>query len=276
MMIKEYACIIITVIICIASIGGLLYYDNLIPTSYETPEEVPVYLEDICSKPDDFDLVLGELRKQADICELSKEYYLQPDFYADSWEVGKQHYEKHDYSRWLVYGHGAYPAYPKAVFFSNKVGEEMQICTLYHTGWGVETYQGLKLIPEENKYFEVVIKPDEFLLQPTFPNFDTGWVKKVNITVRIKQTLPSGVYDIVVDVVNPSKEKRDEWVSEVLTKNVSIKRMLDECIKQNEEKELKCEELIRNRRNKYVESSSISIGDRLVIKIIVGKEKYDV
>lgn len=267
---KKYAYIII--VICIAGIGGLMYYDNSNPISYGIHEEVPDYLVEIPTKPSDFDFVISKLRKEADICELSEAYYLQPEFYEEGWEDGKYQYEEHDYSRWLVHGYGAYPGYPKAIFTSNKVGEEVQICTLYHTGWGVETYQGLKLIPEKSKYFDVVINPDEFLLLPTFPNFDKDWVKKLNITVKIKQNPPAGTYDIVVDVVNPSKEKRDEWVSEVLKKNVSIERMLEECIKQNGE-ELECEELIRDRRNKYVESSSISIGDRLVVKIIIGEEK---
>ena len=264
MMIKEYTCVLIAIIMCISSIGGLLYYDNSKPISHEIPP-----------KPSDFDSVLSKLRSEADICELSEDYYLQPEFYADSWEDGRHHYENHDYSRWLVYGHGAYPAYPKAVFTSNKVGEEVQICTLYHTSWGVETYQGLKLIPEKSKYFDVVINPNEFLLYPTFPNFDTEWVKKLNITVRIKQTPPIGTYNIVVDVVSPSREKNKEWISEVSKVNTPIERMLEECIKQKEEKELnlKCEEWIRDRRNRYVESSNINIGDRLVIKIIIKGEK---
>jgi hypothetical protein len=274
MLTKKYAYIITVVIMCIAGIGGLLYCNNSNPISHEIPEEVPDYLVEIPLKPSDFDSVLSKLRSEAGICELSEAYYLQPEFYADSWEDGKHQYEEHDYSRWLVHGYGAYPGYPKAIFISNEVGEEVQICTLYHTSWGVETYQGLKLVPEKNKYFDVVINPDEFLLPPTFPNFDEDWVKKLNITVKIKQKPPSGTYDIVVDVVNPSKEKRDDWVSEVLKKNVSIERMLEECIKQKEEKELdlKCEEWVRDRRNRYVETSNINIGERLIIKIIVEGE----
>lgn len=270
---KKYACIIAAVVICIAGIWGLMYYGNSNPISYSMHEEVLDYLQEIPPKPDDFVSILSRLRSEADICELSREYYIQPEFYTDSWEVGKQHYEEHDYSRWVVYGHGAYPAHPRAIFSSNEIGKEIQICALYRTGWGVETWQGVKLVPEKSKYFEVIIDPDEFLLQPTFPNFESGWVKKLNITVKIKQIPPNGAYDIVVDVASPNEEKRDEWISKVLIKNISIERMLEECIKQKEEKELKlkCEEWIRDRRNKYVECSNINIGDRLIIKIIIGE-----
>lgn len=270
-MTKGYACVIIAVIMCLGSIGGLIYYDNLIPISQEIPKKAPDYLEEIPPKPDDFDSILSKLRSEGDICKLSEEYYLQPDFYRKSWEAGKQHYKNHDYSRWLVYGYGAYPAYPKAVFSLNEVGEKVRICTLYHTGWGVETWQGIKLVPEKNKYFDVVINPHEFLLLPTFPNFDSGWVKKLNITVRIKQIPPAGTYNIVVNTINPSKEKSTEWESEVLTKNVSTKRMLEECKKQKEERDLnlECVKLIQDRRNRYVESGNIDIGKRLVIKVII-------
>jgi len=267
----------VIVMMCIGGLGisGLLHFDNLNPSPKETCGNLPEYLQGISPKPDDFDFALRKMRKEADICEVSEAYYLQPDFYGESWEDGKHQYDEHDYSRWLVYGYGAYPASPKATFSSNKVGEEEQICTLYRTGWGVETWQGIKLVPEKSKYFEVVIDPDEFLLPPTFPNFDRGWVKKLNITVRIKQTPSVGTYNIVVNAVSPSEEKSKKWESEVLKKNISIRRMLEECIMQNIEKELnlKCEELIRDRRNKYVESGNINVGERLTIMINFKQEK---
>jgi hypothetical protein len=266
---------VVIVLICIAGFGisSLLHYDSLKSSPKETGEDLPDYLQGICAKPDDFDFVIGELRNEEDICGLSEAYYLQPDFYRKSWEDGKHQYgeQQHDYSRWLVYGHGAYPAHPKVTFNTNEIYKETHICTLYRTGWGVETWQGIKLVPEKSKYFEVVIDPDEFLLPPSFPYFDEGWVKKLNITVRAKQILLVGHYEIVVDVVSPSEEKSNEWESEVLNQNISIKRMLEECIMQNKEKglNLKCEELIRDRRNKYVESGNIEVGGRLIIKIIV-------
>lgn len=269
------AVVTMTILVVLGITGVLLPPPDIttLPPHEICDGNLPDYLQEIGAKPVDFDFVFK--KGNINFCELEEAYYIQPDFYADSWVEGKRYYEAHDYSRWLVYGHGAYPAYPKTAFSSNKVGEEVQICTLYRTGWGVETHQGLKLIPEKNEYFEVVIDPNEFLLQPTFPDFDRGWVKKLNITVKVKQTPSAGTYNIVVNAINPSEEKREEWKSEVLKKNISIERMLKECIKQKEEKELnlKCEELIKDRRNKYVDISNINMGARFTIMIIVEGEK---
>ena len=269
---------IVVVVVCVAgfgSIGLLLHQGTPPPTPNETvmgEEKLPYYLDALPQKPDDFDFVVKE--RGINFCEIEEAYYLQPDFYEESWEVGKSHYTEHDYSRWRVHGYGAYPGYPGVVFVSNRKGEEMETCTLYRTGWGVETWQGIKLVPEKSKYFEVVIDPDEFLLPPSFPDFDEGWVKKLNITVRAKQIPLTGHYEIVVDVVSPSEEKSEKWKSEVLKKNISIERMLEECIKQKEEKELNwdCEKWIRDRRNKYVEGGNINVGERLIIKIIIEGE----
>ena len=264
---------VVILIMCIGGLGISVLLDNdlSLPSNNKPYKNPPNYLQNIPSKPDDFTSVLKGLRNETDICILSNEYYLQPDFYSKTWRLGERHYEEHDYSRWLVYGYGAYPGYPKAVFTSNEVDREIQLCTLYHTEYGIETWQGIKLVPETSEYFEVTIEPNEFLLPPTFPNFDKEWVKKINIIIRIKQIPYIGNYNIIVNTISPSKEKTDKWKSEVLEQNNPIERMLEECIKQNEEKKLNliCEELIQNRRNKYVENSNINIGERLVIKIIV-------
>lgn len=281
MLTKKHILSVVVVVIIMMGVGvldisKLLQHDNSIRSPNETVihEDLPDYLYALPPKPDDFDSALSGLRMVADICELSEAYYLQPDFYVDSWEDGKRHYEEHDYSRWLVHGYGAYPAYPKAIFGSNKVGEEKQICTLYRTGLGVETWQGIKLVPEKSKYFDIIIEPDEFLLPPTFPQFDEEWVKKINITVKIKHPPPNATYKIEVNAVAPSEEKSKEWKEEVSNKEISIpqvEKMIRECNAQSEEMNfsLNCDELINLRRNKYIEGGYIDIGERLIIRVVV-------
>ena len=239
-------------------------------------ENAPHYLDAISKKPDDFDsVVTGE---GANICELEEGYYLQPDFYADSWKVGKPRYTEHDYSRWRVHGYGAYPCYPKVAFASNREGVEKQTCTLYRTAWGIETWQGLELVPEKSEYFEVVVTPHEVLLPPAFPRFEEGWAKKLNITVKIKNPPPSNAtYKIKINAVAPSKEKSREWKEKVSNKEISrpqVEMMIKECEEQNEreEKGLNCKELINLRRNKYIEGGYIDVGGRLIIVIVVGGE----
>lgn len=228
------------------------------------------YLENIPPKPDDFDLVMRDINtKYTSICDLSENYYIQPEFYGDSWVRGQRSYENHDYTRWAVHGHGAFPGNPTFVFTTPSVGSWISECVFYRTGWGIETYQGIKLIPNHSEYFDVIITPDEFLLPPTYPKFSEGWVKKLNVVVKIKDTPPDGIYIIHVRSAAPSYENSERWYKETFGKNISREQyiMLEECIEQGVDN---CDELIEvARKNKYIDSGIFQMGSRIIITVIV-------
>jgi hypothetical protein len=241
-----------------------------------TPASIPDYTSKLPPKPDNFRLVMREIQsKYMDLCKLNESYYLQPEFYEESWQIGKRYYENHDYSRWVVHGHGAYPANPRVVFYTSEPGEWIRFCTFYRTGWSVETWQGLKLVPEQSEHFDVIIEPDEFLLPPTFPTFPLDWVKKLNITVKIKKKPPAGTYTLDVFVVNPSEENSYKWFWEVFERDITPEQiqMLEYCKAQQNatgNMNLQCQEWIElMRRNKYVEAGNIQVGSRLTTEIIV-------
>jgi len=275
----------LAVVVTCSCIGGYVmlspytnpYTNSDITNNSTNANGTPYYLSEIntIEKPDDFKLVVRELQSgYIDVCDLNENYYLQPDFYEDSWQIGKRYYDEHDYSRWVVYGHGAYPANPHIVFKTDKVDEWIRFCTFYRTGWGTETYQGLKLVPSYSDYFDVKIEPDMFLLSPTFPVIKKDWVHKLNITVRIKQSPPKGTYTIPVMAQVPPMEQSREWFWEVFKRDISPEQyyMLEECKRQQEEggMNLECEEWVQTgRRNKYVTTGNIQVGPRLTITIDV-------
>jgi len=229
-------------------------------------------MSELPEKPSDFYVVTREIQSHyINLCELDGSYYLQPEFYVQSWERGKHYYDSHDYSRWGVHGHGAYPGNPQIYFNNTTPNSWISFCVFYRTGWNIETWQGLKLIAEENEYFDVYIEPDEFLLEPTFPVFKEGWAKKLKITVLIKKTPPKGTYKIAINAINPSEEKAKGWFWEVLKQETQTKEelaMIEQCEQQG--MSVQCKEWIEtDRKNKYVDAGFIQVGNRLLLEINV-------
>lgn len=272
--------ILVTIVVAVAVITSVMVFtpkpnnDITATNSFDTP----YYLKELSTieKPADFKLIMRELQSgYIDVCDLDERYYLQPDFYEDSWAVGKRYYEDHDYGRWVVHGHGAYPGNPSLRFDTPMAGDWIQFCTFYRTGWGTETYQGIKLVPDYNEYFDVAIEPNELLLAPTYPVIQKDWVRKLNITVAVTQIPPKGTYTIPINSVQPSAEQSREWFWEVLKKDITPEqyKMLEECKYQQEktgDMNMECEEWIQTaRRNKYVEAGNIQVGARLVITVDV-------
>ena len=203
----------------IGVVGGFLYY---YPTTgiIETRNTIaPInYMQNIPPKPGDWDIIKRELGSgYIDITTLNNSYWLQPDFYP-SWIVAKKFYTHHDYSRWGVSGYGAYPGNPEITFTDTNVGTWIEDSLLFKTGYGIETWQGVRLVSENNKYFDVLIEPDEILLEPTFPIFSNNWVRILKYKITIKQTPPTGEYTIKIYQGTPSERQSKIWFWDVLKK----------------------------------------------------------
>jgi len=268
--------LIIFGIISIALASFFCY--NIIITGREMANAPPPidYLKNLPPKPDDWDIIKREISSgYMDIDKLTPAYWLQPDFYPN-WDRAKSFYESHDYSRWGVYGHGAFPANPTVTFTESEPGKWIRFTILYKTGYGIETWQGIKLVPEDNEYFDVKITPDQFLLEPTFPAFGENWVKKLSVNVSIKKQPPKGKYIIDVYSVSPDKDKAMEWFWYVLEQqeNTEYEMEMIERAKLQAYKEGKAPEEFINwvkvgRKNKYVDGSQFQLSPRISIEIEV-------
>lgn len=259
------------VILFAIGISSCLSSDDTTEIITPTPSSPIDYMKDIPEKPDDFDIMVRELKSgYIDLLNVPPEYYLQPEFYPFSWGHGLDKYEEHNYDRWGVYGHGGYPANAHITFNNPTTDDWISYSTFYRTGWGIETWQGLKMVSDDSEYFDVTITPNEFLLTPTFPKFTSGWVQKLKIRVDVKEKPPVGTYNINVHVVNPSEENATEWFMTAFKQEMTPEalQMVEECSKTKPESE--CMELITvGRRNKYVNAGFIQIGNRLTIEIDV-------
>jgi len=222
--------------------------------------------EEIPEKPDDFDAYTRDIWKSqfVELCNLDEAYWKQPEFFGTSWNYAKENfYDDPDYSKWGVYGQGNMPREISYNLENFKKGDEFELCTFFHNGFGIWTYQGFKLISKENEYFDVEITPNELTMSPTFPVFESGWVEKIKIKIIAKEEIPAGGYEIIIDSVAPSAKYSREKTKEILSMTVDKQKYKEECYKFLKDKE-RCDWLINNREKKYVAGGAYKVSEPLL------------
>ena len=227
---KPFLVVVITliaVVILIASATAIYSFRKVEPqeVTYGLSDEENLYSE-LPDKPSDFHIYKREISSGRfnDLCKVDYDYYIQPEFYP-RWDIIKERdYINHDYTRWGVHGYGSYPADMGWSGVRNlKKGDVLEVCTFLQTGWNIETWQGVYLRTLSNEYFDVQIKQQEyeefenhFLLEPTFPEFSDGWVKRIDLIITVKQDVPKGDYKLGFDVEQPDGRFNDKMFWEVV------------------------------------------------------------
>lgn len=214
--------------------------------------------ESIPEKPNDFTAYTREVWAGGltDLCTLDENYWNQPEFYGNSWNIAKEKfYTNPDYSKWGVYGQGNIPQSIGYTFENLKEGDEFTLCTFFHNGFGVWTYQGFKLNIEDNEYFDVEITPNELTMSPTFPVFEDGWTRKIEIKLIVKKKPEVGDYIFNLKAFAPSQEYSKSETKRILGMEVNKEEYKEECLRFLGD-ENKCEKLINLREKKYVEGGS--------------------
>lgn len=228
------------------------------------------------SKTEKFEIIKRAIEKgeTTDICNVEREHYIHPEFYP-TWEQGRKiFYDDHDWSRWGVHGYGAYPADVGMGVTNLKKGESIDFCTLFKTSYGIETFQGIKMILDDSEYFDVEIINQEFpeytnhfIMYPTFPKFHKDWVRKLHIRVTAKQDIPLGEYIIGLNVAAPNDDFNNKMVWEILMSDTKrdetyVKSCVEEISKVDKTSTIdsECEDFMVQREKKYVKGGGWQIG----------------
>jgi len=247
---------VVVIIFVIGIMLSLLGWTLLIP---KTTAETINRFESIPEKPNDFDAYKREIWKGTfvELCDLDETYWKQPEFYGDSWNNAKnKFYDNPEYGMWGVYGQGNIPMEIGYSFENLKKGDEFELCTFFHNGFGIWTYQGFKLIPYgENEYFKIEITPNEFIFPPTFPVFENEWTKKIKVKIIVLETPPKGNYVFGFNAVAPSQEFSREATKQILNLTIDKDLYYSDCIKYLGDVN-RCENLINMREKKYVAGGS--------------------
>lgn len=143
---------------------------------------------------------------------LEGEYYKQPEFYPYFKEIGLRYWTEPDPRYWTPNGYGSYPAEQWATLKKGET-DEFTAVVFFFSGWGVQTFQGVTLMPnsEARKYFDIEITPQTFLLEPTFPKFYENWAYKIEINGKMKPETPPGTYTIGINVEYPPADLQSKW-----------------------------------------------------------------
>lgn len=150
---------------------------------------------------------------------LGEEYYKQPEFYPTFKTTGIRTWTKPDSKYWSPHGFGAYPSLQyDALSLSGR--KESTGVVFVNASWGVQTYQGFSLHPddESKKYFDITITPQNFLVGPAWPKFSENWAERVVVEAKLKDGTPPGTYKILINTFPTPKELKEQW--EFLYKNI--------------------------------------------------------
>ena len=238
-------------------------YDSI---SADVFKELPAYPANFTIlKRDIYD---GQIK---DLNRISDSVYKQPELYP-TWESnGQKWFTEHDYSRWGVHGYGFFPGELSYTVSNMTEGDTVNVYSFLHASWGIETWQGLKLIPEyDNDYFDVSITPNELMLEPTFPKFYQNWSQKVNMLITAKQAVPAGTYTFSIQFTKPSNANSDKWNWEALDKYTEgknhneIQKCIDSKINSGQ-----CNSLIELRQNKYVSGDTFAPSKQFTVDVKV-------
>jgi hypothetical protein len=188
--------------------------------------------------PNDFlyKVYLIKYGKFVNIADLGPEYYKQPEFDPDFTKFGLRYWnewKEKNYTKkyWGTVGLRSYP-------FSQHViaapGYSFNVTVFLSSNWNIETYQGIHLTTkfissaqtedgkfissakDGEKYINVNVTPNEFLLTPAFPQFSENWVQKLTFTGKIADNAPKGTYILSMDTGKPGEVNSDKWLLEYL------------------------------------------------------------
>ena len=143
---------------------------------------------------------------------LEGEYYKQPEFYPNFKEYGLRYWTQPNTKTWVPHGYGSYPAEQWATLEKGK-NTEFTAVVFFYAGWGVQTFQGVTLMPDSKskQYFDIEITPQNFLLEPSFPKFYDNWAYKIAINGKLKPGTPPGNYVIGINVEKPPTDLKSKW-----------------------------------------------------------------
>lgn len=142
----------------------------------------------------------------------SEDYYLQPEFYTSFPQNALQYWKQEDATHYGAIGFGFYPS-TQAIAL--KKGSIKRARFFLHSGYGIQTFQGIRIqaIEEQRSEIQVKVLEEEFVLSPSFPEFSNSWAKAVDVEITVPEDIESGTYELKFFVVAPAEENFEKWSS---------------------------------------------------------------
>lgn len=148
----------------------------------------------------------------------SKNFFLQPEFYPNFESQGLSYWTSPIATHWGAIGFGASP-FERSV--NAKPGETVRTRFFFHSGFGVRTFQGLRLEaefenPSDAQWVQVKLDSESengFLLGPSFPKFDQNWAKAIDAQLAVLPGASTKTIAIRLKTKAPGPLVAEEWAA---------------------------------------------------------------
>ena len=146
----------------------------------------------------------------------SKHFFSQPEFYSNFETQGLQYWQNPVATHYGAIGYGSFP---ESSSLSAKPGETVEARFFFHSGFGVRSFQGLRLEPEfENpsdaQFVQVSLDAESgsgFLLGPSFPKFDKDWAKAVEVKITVLPEAVQKTVKVFLKTRAPDSALAEQW-----------------------------------------------------------------
>lgn len=143
---------------------------------------------------------------------IDRSYFLQPEFFPG--------FEENGLSQWVMpstthYGAVGYASYPSSLRLPVQRGSRVSFRFFVRAGYGVRSYQGMRVssslnvLPEKSSTVQVVLDENAtegFVMGPTFPKFESSWVKEVWAHVTLAPDAPVGEITLSFSSGSPTRD----------------------------------------------------------------------
>ncbi|MDD5148555.1 MAG: hypothetical protein PHH08_03770 [Candidatus ainarchaeum sp.] len=195
--------------------GKIIGCIDLNRQSYNLAQAV---FESLPSPPKCFASIM-QLRNRGEFSDdffFTKEFFLQPEFYPVFLQNGMEYWTSPTATHWGAIGFGCFP-YEKTIKI--KPGSAAKTRLFLHAGFGVRTFQGMRIVPEfENSEDAEFVKitldresEEGFLLGPAFPKFDSGWAKAIDAEIGVLKNPAKKTIKIFLKTKSPEEKQALEW-----------------------------------------------------------------
>ncbi|MDD5163372.1 MAG: hypothetical protein PHD95_04150 [Candidatus ainarchaeum sp.] len=183
--------------------------------SYNIP---PAVFESLPKPPKCFDSIMQLYRegKFSDDFFFTKEFFLQPEFYPAFLEGGIQYWKNPVATHWGAVGFGA-SSFDREI--TAKAGSKTKTRLFLHSGFGVRSFQGLKIFaefenPEDSAFAKIKLDSETssgFLLGPSFPKFDEKWARQIDSEIEVMQNAQPKQIVMLLKTKAPEEKQALEW-----------------------------------------------------------------
>lgn len=277
---------IVFILILAMLIIGYFFIDSIFLSDQQSEISESRIPDQKIPKPENFIQIKRDIQKGIfyGLENLSKEYYLQPDFYLSY--RNNENNSNHDYTRWGVHGYGAYPGTIAYNIKNFKKDQYVNVYTFVKASDNIETFQGMKFDfdilnyrnieknsdQNDSQLFDIFISPDIVMFTPTFPERSEyivesriyEWVYKLKITISAKDDIPVGTYEFKLKALSPDENIQKLYYDDIQ----KINQKWYTCPENNKDK---CDEnIVELRKKVYVNGGQFQADKFFNIIINIG------